>query len=391
MKKAVGIVVEYNPFHNGHKYHLNKAKELGDIVIGVMSGNYVQRGEPSLINRWKRAEIALREGVDIICELPCFYSSQSAEIFARGSIGILNFIGVEKIIFGSESDRLENLRKIIEISEDKNFQENLKKQLEEGISYPNAYNKILKEFLDESIEINSNDILGLEYLRAIKYFGNNIEPVALKREGGGYYSEEEKNRILSATGIRKLILEKKEIEKFVSEKSYEILENEIENNKITTLEKFYLLIRYSILEKRDRLFEIQDVEVGFDKRLYEMAIKYDNYKDFFENLITKRYTIGRVQRILIHILLDITKNDTKYLKNNIPYIRVMGFSKKGKEYLKEFQKVKENNIEIITSFKNIQKKLSPESLRFLELNEKASIIYKIINNYEERKIPLMVE
>ncbi len=293
--------------------------------------------------------------------------------------------------FLDESIELNSLKKIIEISEDKNFQENLKKQLEEGISYPNAYNKILKEFLDESIELNSNDILGLEYLRAVKYFGNNIEPVTLKREGGGYYSEEEKNRILSATGIRKLILEKKEIEKFVPEKSYEILENEIENNKIVILEKFYPLIRYSILEKRDRLFEIQDIEVGFDKRLYEMAIKYDNYKEFFENLMTKRYTIGRVQRILIHILLDITKNDTKYLKNNIPYIRVMGFSKKGKEYLKEFQKVKENNIEIITSFKNIQKKLSLESLRFLELNEKASIIYKIINNYEERKIPLMVE
>ena len=216
-------------------------------------------------------------------------------------------------------------------------------------------------------------------------------PITLKREGGGYYSEEEKNRILSATGIRKLILEKKEIEKFVPEKSYEILENEIENNKITTLEKFYSLIRYSILEKRDRLFEIQDVEVGFEKRLYEMAIKYDNYKEFFENLMTKRYTIGRVQRILIHILLNIKKDDTRYLKDNIPYIRVMGFSEKGKEYLKEFQKIKENNIEIITSFKNIQKKLSPESLRFLELNEKASIIYKIINNYEERKIPLMVE
>ncbi len=115
MMKASGLIVEYNPFHNGHKYHLNKAKELGDIVIGVMSGDYVQRGEPSLINRWKRAEIALIEGVDISCELPCIYSSQSAEIFARGSIGILNFIGVEKIIFGSESDRLENLKKMLEL------------------------------------------------------------------------------------------------------------------------------------------------------------------------------------------------------------------------------------------------------------------------------------
>ena len=138
-----------------------------------------------------------------------FILLRSAEIFARGSIGILNFIGVEKVIFGSESDRLENLKKIIEISEDKNFQENLKKQLEEGISYPNAYNKILKEFLDESIEINSNDILGLEYLRAIKYFGNNIEPVALKREGGGYYSEEEKNQNTQCHRNKKTYIRKK--------------------------------------------------------------------------------------------------------------------------------------------------------------------------------------
>lgn len=391
MKEAIGIVVEYNPFHNGHKYHLNRAKKLGDVVIAVMSGDYVQRGEPSLINRWERALMALKEGVDIVCELPCFYSSQSAEIFARGSIGILNFMGVDKIIFGSESDKLENLKKIIEISEKKEFQENLKKQLEEGISYPNAYNKILKGFLSEEIELNSNDILGLEYLRAIKYFGNNIEPITLKREGGGYYSEEEKSSILSATGIRKFILEKKDIEKFIPQKSYEILKKEINENKIATLEKFYSLIRYSILEKRDRIFEIQDIEVGFDKRLYEMAIKYENYKEFFENLITKRYTIGRVQRILIHILLGIKKDDTKYLKENIPYIRVMGFSEKGKEYLKDFQKIKENDVKIITSFKNIQKKLNSESLKYLELNEKASIIYKMINDYKEIKIPLMTE
>ena len=121
--KIVGIVVEYNPFHNGHKYHLEKAKKNGEIVIAVMSGDYVQRGEPSIINRWERTKMALEEGVDIVCELPCFYSCQSAEIFSRGAVGILSNLGVTKILFGSESDRLEKLKGIVSLSKDKKFQE----------------------------------------------------------------------------------------------------------------------------------------------------------------------------------------------------------------------------------------------------------------------------
>ena len=392
--KSMGIVVEYNPFHNGHKYHLKKAKELGNIVIAVISGDYVQRGEPSIINRWERARIALKEGVDIVCELPCFYSCQSAELFARGSIGILYFLGVESILFGSESDRLEELKNIIALSKEENFQEKIKKQIELGISYPNAFNNTLKEFFNDNIKINSNDILGIEYLKAIEYYGNNIEAQTLKREGGGYYSEMGEDKIISATGIRKAIFENKKVEEYIPEKAYEILREEIEKDKITNISKFYPLIRYAIFEKRDNLLNIQDMEIGFEKRLYEMAMKYDNYSEFFNNLLTKRYTIGRTQRILIHILLNITKEDTKYLKENIPYVRIMGFSHKGKDYLKKYlkeNKEKLEEVEILTSFKNIQKKLNEKQLKFLELNERASTIYKIINNYEENKIPIIVE
>lgn len=393
-KKIVGIVVEYNPFHNGHKYHLKNAKTIGDIVIGVISGDYVQRGEPSIINRWERARMALKEGVDIVCELPCFYSCQSAELFARGSIGILYFLGVENILFGSESDRLEELKKIVAMTKEKKFQEEIKKQMELGVSYPNAFNKTLKEFFNDRVEINSNDILGIEYLKAIEYYGNNIQAITLKREGGGYYSEIGEDKIISATGIRKAIFEGKKIEKYIPKNSYEILREQIEKNSITNISKFYPLIRYAILAKKETLIDIQDVEIGFEKRLYEMAMKYDNYSEFFTNLLTKRYTMGRTQRILIHILLNITKEDTRYLKENIPYVRIMGFSQLGKKYLKKYlkeNKEKLGEIEVLTSFKNIQKKLNEKQLKFLELNERASTIYKIINNYEENKIPIMME
>lgn len=387
MKKAVGIVIEYNPFHNGHKYHLNKAKELGDIVIGVMSGDYVQRGEPAFINKWSRGEIALKEGIDILCELPSYYSTQSAEIFAKSSIGILKNLGVTTIIFGSESSNIEKLKKILELEKNKEFNEEIRRNLDRGISYPNAYSLSIKKFFEEDIEINSNDILGIEYLRAIKYYDEKIEAKTLKRRAGGYYSQKEENNIMSATGIRKLIFENKSIENLVTKNSFEVLEKEKE--KITKISDFYPLIRYAILSKKEKLADYQDVENGLENRIYEMALKYENHQEFFNNLITKRYTIGRIQRILIHILLDITKADTNYLKENIPYIRILGFSKKGREYLKTIEK--NNDVKILTSFKNIKKILNEKEIKFLELNEKASIIYKIINPYEDRKIPIIID
>lgn len=387
MKKAVGIVIEYNPFHNGHKYHLDKAKELGDIVIGVMSGDYVQRGEPAFINKWSRGEIALKEGIDILCELPSYYSTQSAEIFAKSSIGILKNLGVTTILFGSESSNIEKLKKILELEKNKEFNEEIRRNLDEGISYPNAYSLSIKKFFEEDIEINSNDILGIEYLRAIKYYDEKIEAKTLKRRAGGYYSQKEENNIMSATGIRKLIFENKSIENLVTKNSFEVLEKEKE--KITKISDFYPLIRYAILSKKEKLADYQDVENGLENRIYEMALKYENHQEFFNNLITKRYTIGRIQRILIHILLDITKADTNYLKENIPYIRILGFSKKGREYLKTIEK--NNDVKILTSFKNIKKILNEKEIKFLELNEKASIIYKIINPYEDRKIPIIID
>ncbi|MDX8335675.1 nucleotidyltransferase [Candidatus Cetobacterium colombiensis] len=387
MKQAVGIVVEYNPFHNGHKYHCLKAREHGDIVIAVMSGDYVQRGEPALIDRWTRAELALKNGVDIVVELPTFYSTQSAEIFARGSVGILNLMNVKKIVFGSETGDTLNLIKRAKLEEREDFKEELKRQLKEGYSYPTAYSNSLKK-IDEKEELNSNDILGVEYIKALDYWKSNMEPIAIKREKSGYYSEGIEDGISSATGIRKKLYDGEEIKEVVPVTTYEVLKNALEKNQFAKLKDFYPFLRYKILLEKERLEDIQDIEIGYGNRIYEAAFICENFDTFFEKIKSKRYTLGRIQRVLIHILLGIKKDQTEKVKNKIPYIRVLGFTKDGQSYLKN---LKEQEVQILTSLKNIQKKLDEDSLKLLEQNEVASKIYTMVNHYEERKIPIIIK
>ncbi|MGL4641937.1 MAG: nucleotidyltransferase [Cetobacterium sp.] len=386
MKKAVGIVVEYNPFHNGHKYHCLKAREHGDLVIAVMSGDYVQRGEPALINRWDRAELALRNGVDIVVELPVFYSTQSAEIFSRGAVGLLDLMGVEKIVFGSESGDVQSLKERAELEEMNEFKEELKKQLKDGNSYPTAYSNSLRK-LNKGIDLNSNDILGVEYIKALKFWESDIEPVAIKREKSGYYSEGIEDGISSATGIRKKLEQGEEIKDVVPLTTYDILKEALEKNRFAKLKDFYPFIRHKILLEKYNLKDIQDIEDGYENRLYEAAFKCIDFEEFFKEIQSKRFTIGRTQRILIHILLGIKKSDVESVKNNVPYVRVLGFTKDGQNYLKF---LKEKDIEILTTLKNIQRILSEENLKLLEMNEIASKIYSMVNPYEDRKIPIMI-
>lgn len=387
MKKSVGIVVEYNPFHNGHKYHCLKAKEHGDIVVAVMSGDYVQRGEPAFIDRWTRAELALKNGVDIVVELPIFYSTQSAEIFARGAIGILNLMNIEKLVFGSETGDVKKLIERGDLEEQEEFKVELKKQLKEGHSYPTAYSNTLK-ILDKIDELDSNDILGVEYIKALKFWKSKIEPIAIKREKSGYYSEEIKDGIASATGIRKKIQSGEEIKDVVPTTTYEILKESLEKNSFAKLQDFYPLIRHRILLEKEKLERIQDIEQGYENRIYEAAFSCKEFESFFEKIKSKRYTQGRVQRILIHILLGIEKEQIERVKEKIPYIRVLGFTKEGQSYLK---KLKDEEVEVLTSLKNIQKYLEKDSLDLLEQNEVASKIYAMVNPYEDRKIPIIIK
>ena len=244
-KNVIGLIVEYNPFHNGHLHHIQEIDRLfeDNIKIAVMSGDFVQRGEPSLINKFEKTKIALSQGIDIVIELPTFYSTQSAEIFAKGSVNLLNKLSCSHIVFGSESNDLEKLKKIATVSLTKEFELSLKELLAEGFSYPTAFSKAL---FDE--KLGSNDILALEYLKAIRDTDSKIEAYCIKREKTGYY-DDEKDNFSSATYIRKILLdcnEKKEdklnkIKNLVPEFSYKILEENF--GVFSCLSDFYDLIK----------------------------------------------------------------------------------------------------------------------------------------------------
>lgn len=382
--KSIGLVVEYNPFHNGHKYHLEGAKsQNSDVVIAVMSGDFVQRGEPSIIDRWTKTRIALENGVDLIVELPAFYSTQSAEIFAKGAIGILHELKCEHILFGSESANLEELNKISTFQESLEFQTRLKERLDEGLSYPTAHSETMKEILGEN-RLGSNDILGLEYLKAIRYWNSNITPLVLKREKTGYHDKNIIDNFASATKIRQDIKESCDFSDVVPRATLDVL-NKYHN--FTYIEDFYTLMRYELFKNIDSLNEIQDMEVGFENRLYEYAVKNVNYKDFYNSILNKRYTQGRTQRVLIHTILGLTKDITTKVKEYIPYVRILGFNDKGREYLTYLKQF--NNKKIITSYKKMNNIFDEETCKLIEFNEKCSSIYRLINPYIDYKSPII--
>lgn len=384
--KAVGVIVEYNPFHNGHKYHLEKAKEAtgADLVIAVMSGDFTQRGEIACINRFKRAEIALMNGIDIVAELPVFYSSQSAEIFARGAMKILGELGAEWVVFGSESGDIREIEKIAAMEENEEFKSYLEDHLKKGFSYPTAYSQALKE-LGITQSIKSNDILGIEYVKSEKKLKRRVKMVPIKRIGAGYHDLHGVGEIASATGIRKMIGEKNSVDLYLPEATAELIKDE----KIATLEEYYPLIRYAILRDYNSLKDIQDMEHGLENRLYQCALENLDFKEFFQELITKRYTIGRLQRILIHILIGLTVDITRETKEKLPYVNILGFSRKGQEYLKFLKKNRESTVPILAGKKNINKHLNSQEHELFYFNEKASEIYKMANYYQDRKIPII--
>lgn len=383
--KTTGIVVEYNPFHNGHKYHLEKAKKLNpeNIIIAIMSGDFVQRGEPSIIDRWTKTKMALANGVDMVVELPSFYSSQSAEIFAKGAIGILDELKCKNLVFGSESGNIEELKRISTLQESEEFKIKLKERLKEGNSYPTAHSMTMKEILGES-ELNSNDILGLEYIKAIKYWNSDIIPMTLKREKVGYHDTNIVGDFASATKIRQHLKYEEEIKNIVTKESYNILNH---YSNLTYIENFYPLIKYELIKNYKNLSNIQDMEIGFENRLYENAIKYNDYKDFFNSISNKRYTIGRVQRVLMHTLLGLDNSITEKVKKSIPYVKILGFNNRGREYLNYLKQF--DNKKIVTSYKKMGEIFSPEVCSLIEFNERASKIYRLINNYQDFKSPII--
>lgn len=349
--KVLGVVVEYNPFHNGHLHHLREAKTLisPDYTIAVMSGNFVQRGEPAILDKFSRAEVAVNMGVDIVFELPFVYCIQDASGFATGSIGVLERTNVvTDIVFGSESSNLEVLDKISSIlyEQPKTFKKLLNKNLKKGFSFPNARKFALVEYLESSnyepnvIDIleQSNDILGLEYLNALKLYDSKIIPHTIQRIKAEYNQKEFTGEISSATAIRNLI-EKNEMNKVkqgVPSLSYEVLRREIEKGKAPIMfeDMRDMILGKLRMMKKEELIQIDGVKEGLETRYSKFSKISSNLTELVNHVKTKRFTLTRVKRTLLKIFFDLKERDVKLYNNHGPqYLRVLAFTEKGQELL----------------------------------------------------------
>lgn len=364
MSEVLGIVAEYNPFHNGHLYHLQKTKELtgAKYTVCVMSGNFVQRGNTSIVNKWTKAQMALANGVDLVLELPTVYSVASAENFAMGAVRLLeNLKVVDTISFGTETSDFAALNNIATIltEEPKEYTNFLKEELKKGVSFPKARESALIKYINDDVRYknilnNPNNILGVEYLKALKAKKSTITPIAIKREKVYYNDNKIVDDFASATAIRKMLLDKdfQGLIKVVPRECYNILSKEYEVGNIVfdiqrfEKEIFYTLRKMTITE----ISELPDVSEGLENTIKNAANFCNNIFDFINMVKTKRYTQTRIQRILLFALLGITKKDVQVSKRVVPYARVLGFNEKGKLLLSG---IAQNNpkMEVITSVK----------------------------------------
>lgn len=342
-----GIITEYNPFHNGHKFHLEESKKQtkSDGTICIMSGNFVQRGGPAIIDKWKRTEMALNNGVDLIIELPTFYAVSSAEFFAKGAVSILNSLNiVNNLFFGSEIGDAKALSEIAKtlISEDERFQNILKENLSLGLTFAKAREKSLIEYLNSS-EINniitsSNNILGIEYIKAILKLNSSINPVALKREGSNYNDKSLSQTFSSATSIRKVLKNTSNIEdlkNIIPLESYEVFSKLQEQDyRFTFEEEMFKYIKYKIQTNCVNFNNLYEVTEGLDNKIIKEISSSNSLHEFILKIKSKRYTYSKISRILTHIYLGLDNDDFKDIANeNNLYVRVLGFNKTGREIL----------------------------------------------------------
>ena len=386
MANILGIIAEYNPFHNGHSYHIKKAKELAkaDYIVVIMTGNFTQRGNTSIINKWEKAKIALENEVDMVIELPTVYATSSAENFASGAIKIFKELGfITHISFGMEEKSLEELNNIAEVlvKEPRNYVISLKTELEKGVSYPKAREQALvKYFNDKKYEeiINQpNNILAIEYLKAMRIYKLDAKTIGIKREKVDYNSKSVVDEYASATAIRHLLLSNnfEKISKTVPKSTMRVLTENVKNDtRVLDLTEFEKMIVYKIrLMSIKEIYNIPDVTEGLENAIKTAASKTNNILELIELVKSKRYTQTRIQRILVYILLGITKKDIEMSKKVFPYIRILGVTKNGKKLLSYIKS--KNIISSVKSFEEIN--VNRNYKRMLEIDKIATDIYTI--------------
>jgi predicted nucleotidyltransferase len=349
--KSVGVIVEYNPFHNGHSYHLKAAKKMAnaDVVIAVMSGNFLQRGEPALVSKWYRTEMALRGGVDIVFELPYLFATQKAEVFANGAVSILDAVCCDTLCFGSENGDIQSFHKTIAFMENQQevYEEKIREYIKTGVSYPKALSLSFDKLAntEELVDLSSpNNILGFQYMKSIKRQNSSLLPLTVKRKNADYHDKSfSSETIASATSLRKALFSDKHgessIEKYIPEITKDLLKKYNQHFGVFhQWENYWPYLQFRILQSSPmELKEIYEVEEGIENRLIEAAIRSNSFHEFMEIVKTKRYTWTRLQRICTHILTNAKKNEMNSNQETAHYLRLLGMSKNGKEYLNKMK------------------------------------------------------
>lgn len=368
----IGIICEYSPFHNGHLYHINKIKEMfpNCNIILIMSSSFLERGDISILDKWAKTDIALEMGVNIVIELPFVFSSQSADIFAKGAIEILKSMHVDKIIFGSELNDINKLKEIASTQiNNKEFEALVKDNVSKGINYPTALAKSLKEILGYTTN-NPNDLLGISYIKEIIKQDAKIEPITIKRTND-FHDKKLSNKIASASSIREAIRKNKNVKKYVPLITYKYLKKQC-----YLIEQYFPYLKYKIISEINNLDIYQTVDEGIEGRIKKYIYTSNSLEELIKNIKNKRFTYNKINRMLIHILCGFTKEEAKKYKNN-EYIRILGFNKSGREYLNKIKKISE--LPIITGYSNTSSKI-------LDIEFRVSSIYYMASKEKNKTI-----
>lgn len=326
--KITGLITEYNPFHKGHEYHIKKAKEVtgADYIIVVMSGDFVQRGTPACVQKHVRAHMALVSGADLVLELPVAYATGSAELFAQGAVSILHHLGVvDYICFGSECGTTESLMEIARLLVDEPdwYRASLQEHLKNGLSYPAARAAAIPKYSE--LLSSPNNILGIEYCKALLRLNSHIQPISIKRKGNLYHAEQLNENLPSATAIRKQLLnETSTLERQIPKDALSILSKEIDTSGIVTDNDFSQMLLYRLLSAASpqELASYMDVSDELAARIFKCRTQFISFDQFADLLKTKELTRTRINRALLHILLDIKKGQPTAV-----YARMLGFRK----------------------------------------------------------------
>lgn len=410
--KVAGIIAEYNPFHNGHAYHIEEVRKRtgADYVVVVMSGNFVQRGAPAIVGKYTRTKMALLGGADLVIELPVIAATASAETFARTGVAILDSLGcVTHLGFGCETDNLELLDCLATLfsEEPEVYKDLLSSYLKDGQSYPVARARAAKECLElnhnkaalDIILSTPNNILAIEYLKAIKQLDSTMKPCPILRQGSGYHDKTISGMFPSATAIRTKLKASDiyDLNCQIPELSAQVLTEELQKSKPIMEDDFSGLLHYKLCLEQENFCNYVDVKEDLSNRILNMKEHFTSFSRFIEDVKTKNMTYTGISRGLLHIMLNMKQSDISLLAktNYAPYIRLLGFRKTAAPLLAELKQASKT---VISQLAKDQQTLSDEEKCLLQLDIASADIYNVIrkektescNIKNEYRTPLVI-